>query len=292
MCRLPVALIAVVSTIALTQIASAADLPRKAPALVPAPPPAISWTGFYVGLNAGYGWGSNHGIDNTTTSSFCNNPPISSCPAESDSLVAALRGQFGTDPRGFIGGGQIGYNWQRGTFVWGVETDFQGTAIKGGTNVINTVECCSSTGAPGHPVIVTGAGGQKLDWFGTLRGRLGWLPINPLLVYVTGGLAYGHVRTNTSFSGVLVNPTPINGSTALSASDTRAGWTVGGGLEWMFAPRWSVKGEYLYYDLGTVTLNQNFVLAGGGFPSLFGAGVQSEAHYKGSIARAGINYRF
>jgi outer membrane immunogenic protein len=127
-----------------------------------------------------------------------------------------------------------------------------------------------------------------------LRGRLGWTPTPPLLVYATGGLAYGHVQTDASFSGqtFFSGTQLITGSTAISQSDTRAGWTVGGGLEWMFAPQWSVKAEYLYYDLGTVTLNQTFTLLGIGNPRNINDNIQSVAHYRGNIARAGLNYKF
>jgi outer membrane immunogenic protein len=137
-----------------------------------------------------------------------------------------------------------------------------------------------------------GTANQKIDWFGTLRGRVGWLPVNALLVYATGGLAYGHVRTNIAFSEhIEQGANPIDGSTAISQSSTRLGWTAGAGLEWMFAPRWSVKGEYLYYDLGSVTLNQTMVVSAVAIPRI-GLAIQSEAHYKGNIARLGVNYRF
>jgi outer membrane immunogenic protein len=113
-----------------------------------------------------------------------------------------------------------------------------------------------------------------------------------LLVYATGGLAYGRVQTDASFSAQTFNNglQLTTGSTAISQSDTRAGWTVGGGLEWMFAPQWSVKAEYLYYDLGTVALNQTLNLVGPN-RNIFD-NIQSVAHYKGNIARAGLNYKF
>jgi len=112
---------------------------------------------------------------------------------------------------------------------------------------------------------------------------------------MTGGLAYGHIQTGASLSeqafvGGVLNS---SGSTAILQSDTRAGWTAGGGLEWMFAPQWSVKGEYLYYDLGTVSLDQTLVVLSAITPSSFlKDNVQSAAHYRGNIARVGLNYRF
>jgi outer membrane immunogenic protein len=275
---------AAIATFGFVNAANAADMPIKAPPMVAAAP-VYNWTGFYIGANAGDGWG-NGGIDNTATSTFCR--PGANCPAAGNAVVAAVPGHFAPGPKGGIGGGQIGYNSQTGAFVWGVETDFQGANINSTSSAANTAPVVGFF--PGRQV-VTGTGSQKLDWFGTLRGRMGWVPANSLLLYVTGGLAYGHVQTDLSFS--VSNPVGGGvGSTTASDSTTRAGWTVGGGLEWMFAPHWSVKGEYLYYDLGHVTLNStlNEFIAG---PTLTTTtGISSEVHYNGSIARAGVNYKF
>lgn len=192
-----------------------------------------------------------------------------------------------------MGGGQIGYNYQTGAFVWGVETDFQGADIKGDQTASGSVLQDPFSSAF---VNVTGTGRQKIDWFGTLRGRMGWVPVNTLLIYATGGLAYGHTETDVSFSASSNNifvPCPCTGSTAVNASNTLTGWTVGGGLEWMFAPQWSVKGEYLYYDLGTVTIDQTLPLTSVfGGPAATAAAIHSEAHYHGNIARIGVNYHF
>jgi outer membrane immunogenic protein len=259
-----------------------------------AAPPNSNWTGWYIGLNAGGGWGNNDSIKNTVTSSYCN-PIFAGCViapvnGASTALAAAVPTDLGIHPHGFIGGGQIGYNWQFAPqWVAGIEADFQGADIKGSGNATNTAKalCC------GDSTIVTGTGTQKLDWFGTLRGRLGWLPTQPLLLFVTGGLAYGHIETDTSFSATGINPGGFGGTVTASDSSTRVGWTVGGGLEWMFAPHWSVKGEYLYYDLGHVTLNQTLTeIAFAAALPLASVGVSSEAHYNGSIARVGVNYKF
>jgi outer membrane immunogenic protein len=96
-----------------------------------------------------------------------------------------------------------------------------------------------------------------------------------------------------SLSGTILNAVANGGSTSISTSDTRAGCTIGGGLEWMFAPRWSLKGEYLYYDLGSVSLNPTLTLSQPpGGPVYEVLGIHSEAKYKGSIARAGVNFHF
>ncbi len=170
-----------------------------------------------------------------------------------------------------------------------LEADFQGADIKGTANATN-----AATVFPFPAFTLTSTGSQKIDWLGTLRGRLGWLPVNQLLIYATGGLAYGHVETGVSFSGnIPITGFPISGSTALFQSNILVGWTVGGGLEWMFAPRWSVKAEYLYYDLGKVTLNQTLASVQSGVIGFFAnANVQSIAHYNGNIARLGVNYKF
>jgi outer membrane immunogenic protein len=199
--------------------------------------------------------------------------------------MTAVPGQLNTRPSGFIGGGQIGYNWQAGLYVWGVETDFQWANITGSTTVTNSTQPSAS-----RTDIVTAAGSQRIEWFGTLRGRLGWTPTPPLLIYATGGLAYGQVKTNVSFTGTdILFGLPAGGTSAVTRTDTRAGWTVGGGAEWMFASQWSIKAEYLFYDLGTQSIDQTLLVSSGfdGFTS-----IHSDAHYRGSIVRGGVNFKF
>ncbi len=257
--RLSIAVIAAASTVAFNQIAAAADLPVKAPRDPPPPrPPVYSWTGLYAGVNAGFGWENT--INNTATPIFCN-PVQPQCPGWADTAAAAVPQKFDTHPLGFIGGGQIGYNFQfASAWVAGVEADFQGANIKGNAIVPNAVPLSF----PFVTVTDTGTGSQKLDWLGTVRGRVGWLPANPLLLYATGGLAYGHVQTavsfhNQTFLAPFCQCFTTDGSVSASDTTIRAGWTVGGGLEWMVAPNWSLKGEYLYYDLGTVSIDQRLV---------------------------------
>jgi outer membrane immunogenic protein len=267
------------------QLVSAADLPVKAQPLPP-PAPVYNWTGFYAGLNAGGAWENT--IDNSFTPGACSFLAVA-CTGAVPVFGAALPPQLNTHPSGFIGGGQIGYNFQTGAFLWGIETDFQGADVKGNASVTNTV----ATFIGGGPFSFTSTGSQRIDWFGTLRARVGWLPTNSLLLYATGGLAYGHTESAAAFSGIF-GPGLLVAGTAASQSDTLAGWTVGGGLEWMFAPRWSVKGEYLYYDLGTVNLNQSisFATTPPSLPNHFDFNIQSAAHFRGNIARLGVNYKF
>jgi outer membrane immunogenic protein len=134
-----------------------------------------------------------------------------------------------------------------------------------------------------------------MDYFGTVRGRIGVLATPTLLVYGTGGLAYGGIHSSTLIGQAIAGaPAVPNIYSAFgSVSNTRVGWTAGGGVEWLFLPNWSIKLEYLYYDLGSVTYGlsplQNFNSAGTLFTS--GASV-SRARFTGNIARAGLNYHF
>ena len=154
---LSVALVTAVSAIAFSQIASAADLPTKARASAPINVPlAYNWTGFYVGGNVGYSWGkaaSSNSVDGVST------------PSET------------VNPNGFIGGGQLGFNWQTGSWVFGVETDFQGSAQKTDTAFLS----CPATLAVCDPVGNTTSHTTKLDWFGTTRGRIGYAAGNGML---------------------------------------------------------------------------------------------------------------
>jgi outer membrane immunogenic protein len=213
------------------------------------------------------------------------------------SLSSALLATFfaGTGNNGgFIGGGQIGYNWQfYNSFVAGVEADIQGIASSNST--VNFASGAINPVFPGFPILQFGTASRSLDYIGTVRGRLGWLFTPTLLVYGTGGLAYGGVRTNVSITQLVLNDpniaNPYFGTG--SFSDTRVGWTAGGGLEWMFMPNWSAKVEYLYYDLGTVSyalsplvnIQNNGTIFSSAFP-------QAQTRFNGNIVRAGVNYHF
>jgi outer membrane immunogenic protein len=180
----------------------------------------MTWTGFYAGLNAGYGW-ANTSLTGVTGSSNLN---------------------------GFVGGGQIGYNWQISSLVLGLEGDFQGTGQRNSASALGiTVE-------------------QKLPWFATARGRIGYA-FGPWMLYATGGAAWVNYKLSASGFGVTV-----------SDDATKAAWTIGGGVEWMFTQNWSVKAEYLYLDTGTTTV------------TLFGVPISGRA--KDSVARLGVNYHF
>ncbi len=172
-----------------TVAAQAADLPtrKEAPAPVFVPPP-FTWTGFYIGLNAGGIWSSG----SRSATLF---DPGSDFGA--GVLTGSFPGGLGNGNAGFIGGGQAGYNWQTGAFVLGVETDFQGTTLSKSTNVAGPAFL--GPAGPGDFFSVNAK--TSLDWLGTTRARVGFVvtPDNRLMVYATGGVAYGGGSTNFSF---------------------------------------------------------------------------------------------
>ena len=251
--------------------ALAADLPSKkaAPLLPPPPPPPALWTGFYVGLNAGYTWSDSN------TTSIATSPVI---PGALPAVLSAFgSGIVSTNSDGFIGGGQIGYNYQfANAFVAGIEADIQGVA--GSNNAATSV-----SGVAGFSSTLSAS--RSLDYLGTVRGRIGYLITPSLLVYGTGGLAYGQANLTTSVLQVAGAATV--GTSAGTFSDTRVGWTAGGGVEWLFLPKWSAKVEYLYYDLGSVTTNSTLA-----FPGVVVGATQSSARFNGHVVRAGVNYHF
>jgi outer membrane immunogenic protein len=267
--------------------ALAADLPSRKgpPVLPPPPPPPPMWTGFYVGLNAGGGWSNTNSVN------------VATAPLVIDGLgvnpqLAALASGWGSTGSngGFIGGGQIGYNYQfYNNFVVGIEADIQGIAGSNG----GQRSFVSGATVVGVPVTNVLGFSRSIDYFGTVRGRLGWLATPTLLIYGTGGLAYGGVTSNVALlqAGLTNGYVGIGGA---NFADTRVGWTAGGGVEWMFWPNWSAKAEYLYYDLGSVT--QNFGLVGNFAPGAAGGGLfaatQTTTRYNGNVVRAGVNYHF
>jgi outer membrane immunogenic protein len=241
--------------------AFAADLParKEAPVYIPPPPPPPLWTGFYAGVNIGGGWSANS-INNA------NFAPYGDGIGNVYFRPGSTNG--GSNAGGVVGGGQIGYNYQFGTnFVVGVETDFQGTSMSSGGNRAWAVYPDPLlAGAFLTPLASLAAGdtGVSLNWFGTVRGRLGYLVTPTLLLYGTGGFAYGEVQGN--FSGF---------------SNTRTGWTAGGGVEWMFWPNWSAKVEYLYTDLSS-----------GGATTWNGIQLGYRRHPQFNVVRVGVNYHF
>jgi outer membrane immunogenic protein len=258
--------------------AIAADLPLKAPP----PPPACVWCGWYAGVNGGY-VNSRNGLSTAATPTP--DAVLGVIAGVSQGLAALSTGSIPVgSTNGFIGGAQAGYNWQLGKYVAGIEADIQGLSRADGSGAITNTAV-----VVGVPITSTQTGTMSTSYLGTLRGRLGLLVKPTWLAYVTGGLAYGGVKASDTLSQTGTNGFAGAGSGSLSG--TRAGWTLGAGLEWMVAPQWSVKAEYLHYDLGTSSFNSAptsaFFVTHPVYQTLV-----SSAHFQGDLARAGVNYHF
>jgi len=212
--------------------ASAADLPRAPVYKAPPPVALFSWTGFYIGANVGYSWGR----------------------ATQTATVAgvAIPGFDRFDVNGVIGGGQLGYNWQTGNWVWGLETDIQGSGEKNTTTAVGVTET------------------TRLTWFGTTRLRAGFAA-DRWFLYGTAGAAYGEMTVDFTVPPV-----------TFTSSNTKVGWTAGVGLEHAIWDRWSWKVEYLHLDLGT--FNNAFTVVG--------VPVVVNSRFRDEVLRLGANYRF
>jgi outer membrane immunogenic protein len=233
----------------------AADIPMRAPAVKapPIPPaPVWTWTGFYAGVHLGYAW-----------------QQFEASGAYLDGGVNLLRYNNKTNPAGFMGGGQIGYNWQSGMAVFGLEADFSGFAQS--TPIATTILTA--------PNIIEQSSG-KIEWLGTVRGRLGVAFGTGSLLYATGGLAYGQVN-NTHIE---IDPSALTG--IWQERKVRYGYAVGGGWDQMFTNNWSVRVEGMYVDLGDTTLTLPTI------PPCATTCQPLTFSNTAVIARAAINYRF
>lgn len=212
--------------------ATAADFPVKAPIH----PAAATWSGFYLGIQGGGGWGSTR---------------------HTNSLNGATSGTV--DINGGLFGATYGYNWQSGSWVFGLEGDISWSGIRATFNDTGSGFC-----GPAPAICLT-----DLRWFGTGRARLGYA-LGHHLVYATGGVAYGSVRA-----------TLLNAICCNSETHTRVGYAVGGGFETAFNTNWSVKLEYLYMNFGTKA-NYTATIAG----------IAENVFLDSHVVRAGLNYRF
>jgi outer membrane immunogenic protein len=279
-------------------VAGAADMALKAPP----PPPVDPWTGWYVGGNIGYSWGRDHG-------------PVTFSDPVTGPLYSVGNN---THLDGVIGGLQIGYNWHVQNWVYGLEADIQASGQRGSSNIVcpggtptlltgpaglallngacagGHVGDTSPFNVPAFPV--TDSLSERLDWFGTVRGRIGPTITPTTIAYLTGGLAYGQIGVTNNVSGIsLVGPQGVNGVTlvpgggSLSSSTIKLGWTIGCGIESVITGNWTGKIEYLYVDLGTVSgsLATNIVTPAGN-----NLVVGYSSHVTDNILRVGLNYHF
>ena len=268
-----VILLAAAFSLGVVQAASAADMPTKAPMAPDGIP--YSWSGFYIGGNVGGAWGRS-----STSSAL--GLPCTVCYVPS--VVADINAQSGqsVNSSGWTGGLQLGYNVQMNSLVYGVEADFDAMNLRG-----TTTTSVYFTGFPGPGAAPTYTNSIQTNWLFTARARLGFLVANNVLVYGTGGLAmtnlkYSHTFVEGTFAG------SSGGTESSTASATKAGYALGGGLEYAFMNHWSVKAEYLYLYFGNVTVTDQVVFGGVANGNTF----SNSANLHANIARLGVNYKF
>jgi len=278
--------------------AMAADLPVKAPVYKAVAPEVFSWTGFYIGGNLGYSWGRG---DTDFTETTTGTTVTQVFRTAGQNLVSTTTvnippvgatGSSRADINGVIGGGQVGYNWQNGSIVYGIETDLDATGQRGDTTI------CLTAGCPAGGIF--GTASYKLPWLATLRGRVGVTVTPRVLLYATGGLAVAEV--DSTFSGGLSGG-PI---TSVTSNPFKVGFAVGGGVEGAFDNHWSAKLEALWVDLGSydtafagvtnTTVTNALNTPSTGFNTLTTTTTTTtgsfHTHVTDLILRVGVNYRF
>ena len=259
--------------------AHAADMDAPKGGMKDVPEATAAWTGFYLGINSGYGWGARSGTLNTGAVDFTS---FTASSTLSDASPAS--GWSKLAPEGGFGGGQLGYNVQRNRFVFGVETDIQGASLNG--NAFSEA-AFQPFGAPLHAVKAEAWTKSSLDWSGAVRGRLGYT-LGSTLVYVTGGFAYGGVRDQLGTEVTLIRAA-ANISSAASRNATLTGGVAGGGVEIALSPSWSAKAEYQYIDLGSTTLAVDGAAQYSGSVDAGGASLKIDHAY--NTVRLGLNYK-
>lgn len=244
-------------------------------AAVPAEAQDGNWGGFYGGLHAGGAWG------NTDTNVGCVDNVFGGALCAAAVAERAFPFNMSTDLDGFIGGAQAGYNFQGRRMVVGFEADIAWTSSDSSASVATG----ATTNFQGNVVSVS----QDLEYLATVRGRLGYAVHSNMLLYATGGFAFGDVDYSYALEF-----SPSGDYAKASDSKTQTGWTIGGGGEYSFG-HWSLKAEYLYYDLGEETLSAQAVeetpaiTPSGGPVNIF---FNPEYETQGHIARLGLNFRF
>lgn len=247
-------LTAVAMSLGLGQVASAAD-----------------WNGWYVGVNGGYA----SGRAKAESSFSC--PTGVGCPyvLPSNHALFSAAGTGSESPDGATGGAQLGFNRQNGTLVYGFEVDFNWLDLN--SSRTTSALCCA-----GQRFTVSVGG--STDWLLTGRGRLGWTVSPSTFVYGTGGLAFANLRVSNFFQDTF----PPIASGRSESDDTKTGWTAGIGAEMAIAKNMSLKAEYLYVDLGSVSSTAAVNFAGNVNPNLLHSSVDLTAH----IFRVGLNFKF
>jgi outer membrane immunogenic protein len=263
--------------------ASAADLGAPAPAPIYSKAPLavpFSWTGFYVGGNAGYGWGSSD-VDTDA-----GGPTFAPGYFASTSFpVINAAGEGTLHPHSFVGGGQLGYNWQAGSIVAGLEADFDYFHMNAARTVSGVYPCCAAS----SPFTLTQS--VSTNWLFTARPRVGWAA-NNWLFYATGGLAVTDLGTSQTFTDPVLSF--FNALESINASSTKVGWVAGAGVEYGLSRNWSVRAEYLHVDFGSVSgtgalvPTAGLIAQGNTAPNPF----NHSANLTADMVRGGVNYHF
>jgi len=251
-------LLATAAVVALSSAAYAADMgpPLKAPP--PAPIPYTNWQGFYVGGAIGAAR-----LNATAFETFHSNTPPNGCASEDTQTISGCS----TGTTGFTAGVQAGYDWQSRYFVYGVVADWTWTGLK------HTIRDNPNSSNSCVPFMTA-----KVDWLATFRGRMG-LAVDDTLVYVTGGLALGHVKSSVG------NTFPDSANLGVAGlSKVQAGWVAGAGVEHKLTQNWSVFGEFLYYDLGRTSATGTSADGSNSYTTEF-----THEIFQGKV---GLNYRF
>lgn len=273
--RVWVGIAALVAALGTVETAGAADL---APAVVePAVPlEAPSWTGFYAGLHAGYGFGAGQDVD------------IARISRNNEVQWHSKAGKV--SPSGVFGGGQLGYNLQYGAFVVGLETDIDVSGVEDTARGQFEPWKAPWGNSPGYYYSYRNR--TKAQWFGTLRPRLGYA-YGDFLFYVTGGLAYGGIKSQSDFIDGGVGSGGFHYAGHVSKSETKAGYVLGAGMEYAFAPNWTAKLEYQYLDFGDQKAHANEYWPNATPPAyndymLYHTKISTAFH----TVRLGVNYHF
>lgn len=249
------------------QAATAADMPQYTPPPVITAVPGWDWSGFYLGLNAGYGWGQNDGVNmgfiDPGLAWFGPCLAAGACPAG-----------ISYDRNGFVGGAQGGYNWQMDQFVFGIEADIDYSDMDGSGAVATSV-------APFAPGSFRST--SEITWLATLRARAG-VAIDRTLVYATAGLAGGGVKDSFQWGFPTLGQVYQGRS-----SNTEWGWTAGGGLEYAVTDNFILGAEVLYFDLGDTSVPGVPIAA---FAPPVGTAINGDYDHNGVIARARASYKF
>jgi outer membrane immunogenic protein len=244
-----------------TVAGSAADMAMKAAPYAPAP--VASWTGFYIGAHVGAGWG--------TTETNLTGASIAGFGVPLDVPFAQNSGS------GFLGGGQVGYNFQSGWAVFGVQGDFAGMDVKGTAPCLVVASCTT-----------------KSDWLATVSGRFGGVVADRALIYAKGGAAWMNSTHSVNLAnlGGLLGPL-FAGQQLTSTESTSWGWLVGLGAEYMITQNWTAFIEYNYIEFDKKNEANNINTAAFGFGGPLPAiAVNADFKNKLSIAKVGVNYKF